>query len=123
MTQQDPLDQPARPAPDNASGDAAGCALAARRFTQALAWTRLAEVTARVEASLSAAGTLDDLIALERALDGAWPADTAARPRCELMWAGAGTGGLELAAFDEAGRVLLRRRYPTGAVKRRAAHV
>jgi hypothetical protein len=123
MTLQDNPEPSGLAAPEAPPGQGLDCVLAARRFAQALAWTRLADVTARLEASLTAAGALEDLIALERALQGAWP-PAAALPRCELMWAGpaADPGGLELAAFDEAGRVLLRRRYPASFGKRGLLH-
>ncbi len=102
MTQAPPdLDSPAR--------------LAGRRFAQALAWTELIAVTARVEATLHAAGSLEDLFALEAGLGAAFPDRP---PVCELMWAGEQAdvekSGLRLAAFDEAGRVLLRRNYLVG---------
>lgn len=94
--------------------------LAGRRFAQALAWTQLIEVTARVEATLHAAGSLEDLFALEAELGAGFPEHP---PVCELMWAGEAAdiepAGLRLAAFDEAGRVLLRKSYLVGE----AAHV
>jgi hypothetical protein len=93
--------------------------LAARRFAQALTWTALAPLTSRIEAVLPAAGRLEDLFALEDGLTRAWPPGERPAPVCELMWAG-GAAGLEpqalaLAAFDEAGRMLLRRTYPAGS--------
>ena len=91
--------------------------LAARRFAQALAWTDLLEVTARVEAT--SAGPLEDLVALEAGLNAALAARA---PFCEMLWAGRASGlepsGVQLAAFDEAGRLLLRRRYPAGSAYR-----
>lgn len=92
--------------------------LAARRFAQALAWTRLLETTARVEATLPADGSLEDLFALEEGLSRAWPSRAGGGPVCEMMWAGEAAGlasdGVRLAAFDEAGRLLLRRTYLAG---------
>lgn len=89
--------------------------LAGQRFAQALAWTQLIAVTARVEATLHAAGSLEDLFALEAGLGAAFPDRP---PVCELMWAGEASdvepSGLRLAAFDDAGRVLLRRSYLVG---------
>ncbi len=88
---------------------------AGQRFAQALAWTQLIAITVRVEATLHAAGSLEDLFALEAGLEAAFPARP---PVCELMWAGETSGvepsGLRLAAFDGAGRVLLRKSYLVG---------
>ncbi|MBX3481128.1 MAG: hypothetical protein KF842_12075 [Caulobacter sp.] len=109
------------PPPDPArAGTEPPAGLAARRFTQALAWTRLLDVTARVEATLSAAGSLEDLFALEEGLTRAWPSREGRRaPAREMMWAGGSAGlaaqDVRLAAFDEAGRVLLRRTYLAGS--------
>jgi hypothetical protein len=89
--------------------------LAARRFAQALTWTRLLEVTARVEAALPASGSLEDLLELEAGLIRAWPHQAGPLPVCEMFWTGETPGGsprgLQLSAFDEAGRVLLRRTF------------
>lgn len=89
--------------------------LAGQRFAQALAWTELIAVTARVEATLHAAGSLEDLFALEAGLGAGFPDRP---PVCELMWAGEAAdvepSGLRLAAFDDAGRVLLRKSYLVG---------
>jgi len=103
--------------PDSPAG------LAALRFAQALSWTRLLEVTARVEAALPATGRLEDLLDLEASLLRAWPPGASRPPVCEMFWTGDAAGGagrgLQLSAYDEAGRVLLRRRFdpwtgPTG---------
>ncbi|HYE46172.1 MAG TPA: hypothetical protein VEA44_10415 [Caulobacter sp.] len=87
---------------------------AARRFAQALAWTDLLGATARVQATT--AGPLESLIALEAGLNAALAARA---PFCEMLWAGRSSGlepsGVLLAAFDEAGRLLLRRRYLAGS--------
>jgi hypothetical protein len=101
--------------------------LAARRFAQALAWTDLIAVTARVEATLQGAGSLDELFALEKTLGQVWPARAGRAPICEMTWAGEAPdldqGALRLSAFDQAGRVLLRRTYSAGLKPERAAHV
>lgn len=90
--------------------------LAARRFAQALAWTDLLSHTFRVEAT--SAGPLEELVALEAGLNAALAARA---PFCEMLWAGRASGlaaqGVQLAAFDEAGRLLLRRRYPAGGAR------
>ncbi|WGM37541.1 hypothetical protein [Caulobacter sp. NIBR1757] len=100
------------PAPSDAGSPAR---LAGQRFAQALAWTDLIAVTARVEATLHAAGSLEDLFALEAGLGAGFPERP---PVCELMWAGEAADiepcGLRLAAFDDAGRVLLRKSYLVG---------
>ena len=52
-----------------------------------------------------------DMIGLIRA----WPAQAGPPPVCEMFWTGETPGGsprgLQLSAFDEAGRVLLRRTF------------
>lgn len=109
------------PPPDPAPAETEPPAgLVARRFTQALAWTRLLDATARVEATLSAAGSLEDLFALEEGLTRAWPSREDRRtPLREMMWAGEASGlaphDVRLAAYDQAGRVLLRRTYGAGS--------
>jgi hypothetical protein len=121
MTQDTPPEN--TPADGRADPDSPA-ALAARRFAQALAWTDLLAVTARVEATLHAAGALEELFALEDGFRRAW---TSGRPPfCEMLWAGEGAGldlgALRLSAFDEAGRVLLRRTYPARLKPAATAH-
>jgi|GEM_PF-1526540 hypothetical protein len=95
--------------------------LAALRFAQTLTWTRLLEVTARVEAALPASGSLEDLMELEAGLSRAWRAHAGRPPVCEMFWTGDTGGGsargLQLCAFDEAGRVLLRRSFEAWPAK------
>jgi len=116
------MTEPASPSvssPDSPAG------LAALRFAQALSWTRLLEVTARVEAALPACGRLEDLLALEAGLVRAWPAQAGPLPVCEMFWTGETPGGsprgLQLSAFDEAGRVLLRRTFDPWSVPARSS--
>ena len=98
----------------NLSSDPASAGLAARRFAAALAQEALLEQTARLEATLT--GGLESLLAVEQALDLAWPS---AAPTCELIWATeAAPEGLRLRAYDEAGRLLLARAYERAEVKR-----
>ncbi|NBB13803.1 hypothetical protein GVN21_00360 [Caulobacter sp. SLTY] len=103
--------------PSNPTDDELPASLAARRFAQALAWTDLLGHTFRVEAT--SAGPLEELVALEAGLNAALAARA---PFCEMLWAGRASGlesgGVQLAAFDEAGRLLLRRRYLAGSGRR-----
>lgn len=95
------------------SPDPASAGTAARRFAAALAHEALLEQTARLEATLS--GGLESLLAVEQALDLAWPS---AAPTCELIWAvEPAPEALRLRAFDDAGRLLLAQVYPAKALK------
>lgn len=95
------------------SADPASAGLAARRFAAALAHEALLEQTARLEATLT--GGLEALLAVEQALDLAWPS---AAPACELIWATeAAPEALRLRAFDGDGRLLLAKVYPDQALK------
>ena len=95
------------------SSDPASAGLAARRFAAALAHEALLEQTARLEATLT--GGLEALLAVEQALDLAWPA---AAPACEMIWATEeAPQTLALRAFDEAGRLLLAQAYRRGGLK------
>lgn len=92
------------------ASDPARAGVAARRFAAALANEALLDQTARLEATLT--GDLESLLAVEQALDLAWPS---AAPACELIWATEpAPEALRLRAFDEAGRLLLAREYPAG---------
>lgn len=82
-----------------------GAGAAVRGFVSALAAKSLLEHTARLEVVLGGGGALETLIAVEEAL--AWPSGAPSR---ELIWA-TESGALRLAAFDEAGRLLLKRVY------------
>lgn len=90
-------------------------AVAARRFAQVLSREDLLEHTARLEATLYAGGSLEQLFTVEAALDAAWSSQTELRPQRELVWATEDSEGeldaLKLSAFDSDGRVLLRRTY------------
>lgn len=92
-----------RPSPPSSSPEGAGAAV--RGFVAALSAKSLIERTARLEVVLGGDGALETLVAVERAL--AWPAGLPSR---ELVWASA-PGALRLAAFDRAGRLLLKRIY------------
>ena len=95
------------------SSDPASAGLAARRFAAALAHEALLEQTARLEATLT--GGLEALLAVEQALDLAWPA---AAPACEMIWATEeAPQTLALRAFDEAGHLLLAQAYRRGGLK------
>src|SRR5258705_10105985 len=97
--------------------DTAAIRRAARRFTGALAAEALLHATARVEARLNACDA-GALFAVDDALSSAWPADGAAPPRHEVIWAAGGAQDLRLSAFDAAGRVLLRRSYAAGTPRK-----
>ena len=94
-------------------------AVAARRFARVLSNESLMQHTARLEATLFAGGSLEQLFTVEAALDAAWSSETEARPQRELVWATedgeAAIDVLRLSAFDSDGRVLLRRTYFAGA--------
>lgn len=78
---------------------------AVRGFVRTLVSQALFEHTARLEVTLGGGGALETLLAVERALT--WPP---AGPSRELIWA-TEAGALRLSAYDEAGRLLLKRDY------------
>jgi hypothetical protein len=82
-----------------------GAGAAVRGFVSALAAKALLEHTARLEVVLGGGGALETLIAVEQALG--WAADAPAR---ELIWA-TEAGALRLNAYDQDGRLLLKRVY------------
>ena len=82
-----------------------GAGAAVRGFVSALAAKSLLEHTARLEVILGGGGALETLMAVEQAL--AWPPGAPCR---ELIWA-TEAGALKLHAYDEAGRLLLKRVY------------
>lgn len=82
-----------------------GAGAAVRGFVSALAAKSLLAHTARLEVILGGGGALETLIAVEAAL--AWPSDAPSR---ELIWA-TEAGALKLSAFDQDGRLLLKRVY------------
>lgn len=91
-------------------------AQAAGRFARALRSEARLDDTARLEATLYCARTIDRLLAMERALAAAWSTVTDAQPAQEVVWAmdtapRAPTEALRLRAFDREGRLLLRRTY------------
>lgn len=93
---------------------------AARGFARTLCAEALLPMTARLEARLAAQDS-SSVFALEDVLAAAWPDAQAAPPRHEVVWALAGSRsaqGLRLSAFDAAGRLLLRRSYTTGGVRK-----
>ena len=98
---------------------------AARRFVADLTAEAILPVVARMEARLSADAETSPF-AVDEALALAWPPVGGACPRQEVVWAtDANDGGnrLSLAAFDAAGRTLLRRSYRAGAKRSGAGHV
>lgn len=95
---------------------------AARQFTEGLAAGSMLHATARVEIWFSADAPAS-LFALDEALATAWPQAGGERPRHETVWASGRGDGLKLSAFDAAGRVLLRRSYPTAVKRKGAGHV
>lgn len=82
-----------------------GAGAAVRGFVSALAAKSLLEHTARLEVILGGGGALETLMAVEEAL--AWPPGAPSR---ELIWA-TEAGALKLSAFDQEGRLLLKRVY------------
>lgn len=82
-----------------------GAGAAVRGFVSALAAKALLEHTARLEVILGGGGALETLLAVEEAL--AWPPGAPSR---ELIWA-TEAGALRLSAFDQEGRLLLKRVY------------
>ena len=98
MPPQDPSQAP------SSSGDPdAGSAV--RGFVRTLVSQALFEHTARLEVTLGGGGALETLLAVERALT--WPPEGPSR---ELIWA-TEAGALRLSAYDQAGRLLLKRDY------------
>lgn len=89
---------------------------AAQDFIHGLARQDLLGLAARVEATLYPTGE-GSLFGLDRAFAAAWPVDAGAPPAQEviLVRAGGQLRGLKLAAFDDLGRALLRRRYEADA--------
>lgn len=92
--------------------DAGALRRAACRFTEALAAQAMLTATARLEARLEGVAETP-VLQFDAALAAAWPLSAGAPPRSEVIWAlGAqDRPALSLCAFDEAGRVLLRRTY------------
>lgn len=101
--------------------DAGALSRAARRFTAALAEQAMLAATARLEARLEGLAEVP-VLQFDAALAAAWP-DGAPPPRSEVIWAlgASACPALSLCAFDEAGRVLLRRTY--GAKSAEPGHV
>ncbi len=95
------LSHPSLDRPSSAEG--AGAAV--RGFVSALDAKALLEHTARLEVVLGGGGALETLLAVEEAL--AWPPGAPSR---ELIWA-TEAGALRLSAYDQEGRLLLKRVY------------
>lgn len=89
----------------DASPSPEGAGAAVLGFVSALAAKSLLPLTARLEVVLGGGGALETLIAVERALAGA-----AETPTRELIWA-TEAGALRLNAYDQDGRLLLKRVY------------
>ena len=82
---------------------------AAREFTRRLQSAAVLDATAHIEAVVHAP-TAEPVFQFEAVLKAAWPAAAGHSPRREVVWAAASAPGakLQLRAFDDDGRLLLR---------------
>ena len=89
---------------------------AARGFTRALTAKALIDCTVRIEAVVHAAAA-EPVFLFEAALRAAWPNASDGALRREVVWAadsGPDDTILHVRAFDDVGRLLLRRTYTAG---------